>query len=238
MHRSSHQILAVLVGAASISACVAKEDKPTTVEQKSEATAQPLPEPTRSKMAINPETAYTIVSVPSGKCVQFAGASVTEPAPAEISACNGAKGQQFKLSPVAGGYYKIANVSSSKCLDVVGVSVEDGAVIQQYPCNDGPNQHWIIADASPGSVRLVARHSGRVVDVQGGGTADGTPLTQYGWHNAENQQFKLVAVGGPAEPTGAGVKPGTDGAGGAPGKAAKGKKKPGKAETKPAETAK
>src|SRR4029079_15223366 len=105
MHRSAQQVLELIVGAASSAACVAKEEK-LAVEEKKEAPAT-APEPKRSAMAINPETAYTIVSVPSGKCVQFAGASVTEPAPAEISACNGPKGQQFKLSTVPGGYYKI-----------------------------------------------------------------------------------------------------------------------------------
>ncbi len=228
MRRKAHQILAVVFAAAAVSACVAKEEKPA-VEEKHEAPPTAMPEPPHSTMAINAEATYTIVSVPSGKCVQFAGASVTEPTAAEIDACNGSKAQQFKLRPIPGGYYAIVNVNSSKCLDVAEVSIADGANIVQYTCNDGQNQHWVIADAGPGVVRLAARHSGRVLDVKGAGTADGTAISQFAWHSGPNQTFKLVAQGGAPEATGAGGKPGTDGAGGAPGKGAKAKKKPAKA---------
>jgi len=184
------------------------KDEPFHPSSPPPASEQPLPpEPERSKIAIEPDAAYNVVGVQSGKCVEFP--SPADGARAQIATCVGRPTQSFKLEAMPDGYRRLRNVATNKCLDVAQVSREDGAAAIQWSCTDGHNQHWIVADAAPDTLRFIARHSGKALDVFAEKTTDGTPLSQWTWKRSLNQQFRLKK----AEP-GAPVQAGAGGAAG------------------------
>jgi len=188
------------------------KDEPFKPSAPPPAAEQPLPpEPERSKTPLEAEAIYNLVSVQSGKCVQFADAS--DGARAQIVTCDGRPAQGFKLEALPDGYHRIRNATTKKCLDIAGVSRDDGAAALQWTCGDGHNQQWIIADAGPDAVRLIARHSGKALDIFNEQTKDGTPLLQWTWKGSANQQFRLKKADQATAPA-------TGGPGGADGKAA------------------
>lgn len=144
-------------------------------------------------VAVDPSATYTITGVESNKCVQIAGASMTNRAAVEIDTCSDSPAQRFRMQPVNGapGYFTITNVNSGLNVDVDGASKSEGARIIQWPSNGGQNQHWAVATVSPGVVSLTARHSNKVMEVTAGATADGGGLDQRSWSGGLNQQFRL-----------------------------------------------
>lgn len=135
---------------------------------------------------------YSLVGVPSGKCVQPAGGSASSTVQAEIATCNGTDPQQFRLSAASRGLYSIKNEHSGLCLGIIGHQRSDGAGLVQDRCTGAASQQFVLRDVARGAVRLVARHSGKVLDISGHGTADGTKLVQRRFSGSASQQFKLV----------------------------------------------
>lgn len=201
-----------------VSGCVENDDKKAAPPPVEPAAVVP-PEPARAAVSLDPAITYAITTV-SGKCLQFAGGSKEDAAPAEVAACNGGKTQQFKLQNIPGGYYAVVNADSGKCLDVSAFAMGDSALVQQYGCNGGQNQTWLLAVGAPGTVRLIARHSGKALSVVGGGGDAGTAkVTQLTAGQGANQQFKIK---GPTPPE---VAAGDSAAGGRKGKDGAGRKK-------------
>ena len=164
-------------------------------------------------LAVDPAATYTIVGVPSGKCVQIAGQSLANSARAQLGPCSNSASQQFRFPVYSGSYRHIVNVASGKCLDVQSKSTANGAAVIQYTCGSGTNQQWSVATNTNGSVRLTARHSGKVMETNQGGTADGTYIVQRTSSGAAYQQFNLTVHG----TGGSGGNGGSSGTGGSAG---------------------
>jgi len=161
-------------------------------------------------------TTYTLVGVPSGKCVEFP--TTADLAEAQIATCDGPTRQQWRFESVGSGYYRVRNVSSNKCLDVEARSTALNARIVQWPCSTSStatNQHWQVVESN-GVARLIARHSARPADVFQSGTTNGTRLVQGTDPGPTSQQFRLTVVGGGG---GTGGTSGTGGTGGTGGSA-------------------
>jgi hypothetical protein len=242
-HTAFVLILVPFIGSV-LQGCV--KDEPFKPSAPPPAAEQPLPpEPARSKTPIEADATYNLVSVQSGKCVQFADGA--DGARAHIATCDGRPAQGFKLEALPDGYHRIRSATTQKCLDISGVSRDDGAAALQWTCGDGHNQQWIIADAGPDAIRLIARHSGKALDIFNEQTKDGTPLLQWTWKGSPNQQFRLkkadhataAAIGGPGGADGKAAAPGKEapakGHGAPSAKAEKAEKaKPGKPAAVPA----
>jgi polyhydroxybutyrate depolymerase len=146
-------------------------------------------------IAIDTTATYTIVGVPSGKCVDVVGASTQSLADLEIAACNGATHQQFRAQSMGNGFFRLQNVNSGLCADVTGASRAAGAKLIQYACGAGASQQWSFTDITTGIERITSRNSSLVLDVTGQRTADGTPLEQWTSNGGANQEFRLEVVG-------------------------------------------
>jgi hypothetical protein len=121
--------LVTMLALALAAGCVQQEDKK---EEPAPAPApSPPPEPARAALTIDVKAPVTIATASGTKCLQFGGGSKADVAKAEIATCNGTPAQQFKLSPVPGGYYTVVSINSDKCLDVSAFGMGDGARVQQ-----------------------------------------------------------------------------------------------------------
>jgi hypothetical protein len=89
---------------------------------------------------------YQVVAQHSGKCMDVAGASLSDNTRIIQWSCNGGNNQQFYLTPMNDGTYTISARHSGKCVDVSGASTENGAAIIQWACHGGDNQRFYVQD--------------------------------------------------------------------------------------------
>jgi hypothetical protein len=93
--------------------------------------------------------ASSVVNVNSGKCLDFASATLG--APLTQRTCTGAANQAFIRRADAGTAFNFVNVGSGLCIDVTNANNGDGSAIQQWSCNGGSNQSWRLQANSTGS---------------------------------------------------------------------------------------
>jgi hypothetical protein len=106
--------------------------------------------------------------------------------------CVGGTNQEFRLTPVTGGY-KITARNSNWNLGVQGGPsvLANGARILQGLFNGGSNQIWVITRGSDGFYTLKPENSGKCLDVSGASTADGAGIQQYTCHGGPNQEWSF-----------------------------------------------
>ena len=149
---------------------------------------------------------FKIVSRASVKVLEVPNAA-TDDVPVGQNADTGNPHQQWRLVPVAGGFFKIVSLSSQKVLDAKGSSTNDSQVIQSADTG-APSQQWQVLYAGSGYYKIVSRTSGKALDVPGA-TSDNVPICQWADHGGPNQQWSIVPVPAPApkEPLPAGQRP-------------------------------
>ena len=87
-------------------------------------------------------TYYRIKHAKSGECVDVAGGSKNDGAPAILWACHDGGNQRWRLEPGGPGFL-LKNYNSGKCLDVTGGSKDDSVGVIQYTCTGNANQIWV-----------------------------------------------------------------------------------------------
>ena len=143
---------------------------------------------------------YQLIALHSGKCLDVAGASHEDLAPAIQWDCGAGESQQWRFEQVEDGYYRITVRHSGKALDVSGASPDDAAAVIQYTPHGGENQQWRLEPLGSNHYRLVARHSGKALDVSGVSLENGASVIQYTGHGGPNQDWLLQPLGGPSGP--------------------------------------
>ncbi len=146
---------------------------------------------TSSAITVNPTVSYSLIGVPSNKCVGVVGGSTASGAQLDIATCTGTAIQRFRPEAMGGGAFRMRNELSGLCMDVTAVSVADGAAVIQFACGTGLNQQWSFTDVAGGSEVVTARHSGKVLDVTGQATTDGTLVEQWTSNGGANQHFVM-----------------------------------------------
>ena len=92
--------------------------------------------------AVGPNT-YTITPVHSGKCLDAAYASGTEPGAKVVQwTCDGFSNQQWTVEDAGNGFYFIKYAYNGLYLDVKGASTSNGAEIITWEKHGGLNQQW------------------------------------------------------------------------------------------------
>ena len=105
--------------------------------------------------------------------------------------------QQWRLVPVAGGFFKIVSLSSQKVLDAKGSPTDDSQVIQSADTG-APSQQWRVLYAVLGYYKIVSRTTGKALDVFAPGATPPSRICQWADHGGPNQQWSIVPVPAPA----------------------------------------
>jgi hypothetical protein len=144
-----------------------------------------------------PQSWVNVISKNSGKCLDMKGGPTAtwELDPAQQWTCWGGTNQNFKFTPVTGGY-EITVQSSDLQLDVRGgpSATQNGAQIMQYPYWGGSNEIWKLVPTSDGYFNIVAKSSGSCMDVKGISKENGAAVQQWTCWGGDNQKWKLVPV--------------------------------------------
>jgi hypothetical protein len=131
-----------------------------------------------------------VVGVHSGKCLDVEWASGDNGGNVHLWSCvNGAGNQQWKISPLGGGYVQVQVQHSGKCLDVSNGDTNNGARVQQWDCVGNTNQRWTVKPVGD-AFALVSAVSGKCLDVDGWGTGDGTKVQLWDCHYGGNQLWR------------------------------------------------
>jgi hypothetical protein len=155
---------------------------------------------------LEPRT-YELVDRNSGKCMEVAGGSQTDPALFQQWDCFGGLHQRFRIVPIAGTeQYQVepAHVNGAaldgkaRCLDVGNQSTADDTPIVQWQCLGQGNQQ-VLLDYVEGSsydavFRLRFAHSAKCAAIQDAGTANGDKLIQRPCATGSEQQWILRAA--------------------------------------------
>ena len=158
----------------------------TTALSLSTASAQPN---------IDPTAWYVIRNIGGNKVMDVSNNGCCNGAWIHIWTYGGLPNQQWRITPVSGGYYKIAARSTGRVLDVEGASTGDWVHIHQWDYEGLPNQEWAIVQVTQTTYYLVARHSGKRAVVAGSPTSNGTLVRQNGpGLPSVNYQWKLEIV--------------------------------------------
>lgn len=138
---------------------------------------------------------YIINPAHSGKCVDVAGAGLTDGTNIQQTTCNNGSAQDFDIIETANGEYKLLAVVSAKAFDVAGASLLDKGNIQQWADNGGTAQRFFIrrVAGSAADFNIINKNSGRCLDVFAGSTADGANVQQFGCNGNPQQRFRFSA---------------------------------------------
>ena len=139
--------------------------------------------------------AFEIVSMPTGKVLEVAGAATSNGASIVQNALNGFQQQQWHLVPTGDGYYVIQNDLSGRVLDVTVASTQNGAQIQQWDYLHNANQQWKLMPIDDVHYAIVNRNSGLALDVVAGSSANGASLQQWTYSGNRQQLWVLEPVG-------------------------------------------
>jgi hypothetical protein len=139
---------------------------------------------------------FSIMSAPSGKCLDIAHGSTSEGALIVLNAVNGLREQQWQLVPAGDGYYLILNAYTGQALDNTNGSSANGNLIQQYANLGDANQQWSLVSVDDVHYTIVNRASGKVLDVTGDATANGTFIQQWAANGNSQQLWTLVPATG------------------------------------------
>ncbi|MGZ0150103.1 RICIN domain-containing protein [Kribbella sp. WER1] len=158
------------------------------------------------KFDLEPRT-YELVSRNSGKCMEVAGASQTDPAPIQQWDCFNGLHQRFRVVPVAGtDQYELQMVhvdgaaydGTPRCVDVGNESTDEDTPVVQWKCTGHANQQ-VLLDYVEGSsydtvFRLRFAHSDKCAAVQDAGTANAAKVIQRTCAAVPEQQWILRAA--------------------------------------------
>jgi len=145
---------------------------------------------TGPRVEIEPRT-YELVSRNTGRCLEVAGASQTDPAVVQQWDCFGGLHQRFRIVPVSGtDQYQIEMVhervdpsdGKPRCMDVGNQSTADNTPIVQWKCVGTANQQ-VLLDYVEGSsydtvVRLRFAHSDKCAEIANPAAGNGAGLVQ------------------------------------------------------------
>jgi hypothetical protein len=150
---------------------------------------------------------YELVSRNSGRCLEIAGASQADPAPAQQWDCFGGVHQRFRIEQVAGTeQFEVHTVhangakldSKARCLDVNNQSAADNEPVLQWLCAGTANQQVLLEYVEGSSydtvVRLRFAHSGKCGAIVGGDTGNGAKVVQQPCAAVASQQWILRAA--------------------------------------------
>ncbi|WP_165956792.1 RICIN domain-containing protein [Kribbella antibiotica] len=150
---------------------------------------------------------YELVARNSGKCMEVAGASRTDPALIQQWDCLNGLHQRFRVVPVAGtDQYELHMVhldgtaidGTPRCIDVGNQSFDDNTPIVQWKCLGQGNQQILIDYVEGSSYDTVFRvrfgHSGKCAGVENAGTANGAKIIQKTCAAVPEQQWFLRAA--------------------------------------------
>ena len=159
----------------------------------------PAPSPTgtgTSSAGVDPTAWYGLVNRATGKAADDYQWRTDEGAPVVQWPVNGGAVQQWRFTPVAGGFYTVRNRNSGKVLEAQGGSTADGAPVVQTADAGRRSQQWSVVVDAGGYVHLLNRASGKALETSYGVSTDGSALDQYPYWGGTNQQWRLT--GGPA----------------------------------------
>lgn len=91
-------------------------------------------------------SAYQIVNVASGLCLEVAGSSTADGAAVVQAAC-ALKQRQIWATSARQSWHRLVVAHSGKCLDVAGGSIDEGGGLVQRSCSTAASQHWTLSDA-------------------------------------------------------------------------------------------
>ncbi|MFB6723684.1 RICIN domain-containing protein [Kribbella sp. NPDC056345] len=161
---------------------------------------------TGPKFDLEPRT-YELVSRNSGKCMEVAGASQTDPAVVQQWDCFNGLHQRFRVVPVAGtDQYELQMVhvngasldGKARCADVGDQSVADGAPLVQWKCVGTGNQQVLLDYVEGSSYDTVFKvrfaHSDKCAAVENAGTGNGAKIIQKTCAAVPEQQWFLRAA--------------------------------------------
>ncbi|MEU4191472.1 RICIN domain-containing protein [Kribbella sp. NPDC026611] len=162
---------------------------------------------TAPRVDIEPRT-YELVSRNTGRCVEVAGASQTDPAVIQQWDCFGGLHQRFRIVPTSGtDQYQIQMVhervapadGKPRCMDVGNQSTADNTPIVQWQCAGTANQQ-VLLDYVEGTsydtvVRLRFAHSDKCAEITNPAAGNGAALLQMPCDNTRTtQQWVLRAA--------------------------------------------
>lgn len=141
---------------------------------------------------ITPGQAYTLTSVPSGKCLDAGRGDQWDAPNVQQWQCTDAPRQDWRPTATADGRFTLTNVRSGLCLEVPGGSTTPGTAVQQTTCNGSEQQKWQPVNIGPGVYNLVTGHSAQCLDVDAGSPLDGAKVQQWTCNGAPPQAWRLT----------------------------------------------
>ena len=113
----------------------------------------------------------TLVSAPTGMCLDVKGADPTPRTVVQLWPCHSASNQAWEYTAAG----ELRTFGGTRCLDVRGASSEPRAIVQSYTCSGNANQKWTLkADGT-----IVGVQSGLCLTVMGAGTTRGTGIDMW-----------------------------------------------------------
>ncbi|HET9655318.1 MAG TPA: non-reducing end alpha-L-arabinofuranosidase family hydrolase [Kineosporiaceae bacterium] len=171
---------------------------PSATQTTSPSGAPATPAAPGGASGVDPSAWYGLVNRSTGKAADDYQWLTAEGAAVVQWPVSGAAVQQWKFTPVTGGYYTVKNRNSGKVLEVSAGSTADGARMVQTTDAGRPGQQWKLVQDAGGYVHLLNRASGKALESSYQVTTDGSPLDQYPYWGGANQQWSLT--GGPTVP--------------------------------------
>ncbi|MFB7493774.1 RICIN domain-containing protein [Streptomyces sp. NPDC056161] len=127
----------------------------------------------------------------TGKCLDVAGAGMTNGTPVQIYTCNGSAAQKWQIWASYDGGYQLLNPNSGKCLEVLNGSSADGTKIDIRDCGDSTALQWTFDVRSAGALRNAA--TGKCVHLPTFATSQDAVLSAC--NNSSAQKFLIVPKG-------------------------------------------
>lgn len=124
-------------------------------------------------------SAFALVSLSSGKCVEVEGGSLFDNAPLVQNDCHPDSvnvtdpNQNWLPVSVGGGFFNLRNVRSNLCMDFAAPTL--GHNVKHHLCKGDLSERWqIVVSEVPGFLRIIsANHSGgHTFCLDNGGTAN------------------------------------------------------------------
>lgn len=150
---------------------------------------------------------YELVARNSGRCLEVAGASQTNPANLQQWDCAGGLHQRFRIVPQAGtDQFEVHSVhvnvapsdGKARCLDVGAQSTADNTPVVQWHCAGTANQQVLLEYVEGSSydtvVRMKFAHSNKCGAIAGGATGNGAKVVQQPCAAVASQQWILRAA--------------------------------------------
>ncbi|HZH03880.1 MAG TPA: RICIN domain-containing protein, partial [Myxococcaceae bacterium] len=147
--------------------------------------------------AVIPQGVYELRNQCSGKLLEVSAAGLNNGARVHQWTALGAKHQQWRLKPAAGGsYLLVPQHSVGKALDVSGSGTADGTRVLQWADHGGPNQRWLLTPHAKGLYELSPAHApGKALDISGASRANGAPAQIWSDNGTCAQRWSLQRVG-------------------------------------------